>query len=272
MKEKVKSPFLCDAILVQKKSSESIIKLYAEKCNYDASIFFKGITEVGLYSCTSTGYKFWRPVDIVGDSKFYKDISHLWPNYYRLNRWEHSLALNFLKNKEKLLEIGCGPGHFMKSFENLSQDVVGLEFNEDAINRKVTKYEIFKKSIEEFSEENLSRFDAVYAFQVLEHVIDPYTFLKSAQEALVKGGIIIISVPNNKYNEFSQQKDAFDLPPHHIGHFDRDIFINIAKLMSLNVVEIFEEKLVGKLDSLKKKLNLENKKLGPNILVVLEKM
>lgn len=234
----VRSPFGYPARLIQSKLTDTIAALYQLKCGVDVSRFFRQVGDcIHLYQCAGTGYMFWRPETITGDEEFYRSVSTAWPNYYRVSRWEHSHARKHLESYKSVLEIGCGPGHFLRSLEGIVPDAVGLELNRTAIANKVTRFPVHRMTIEDFAADG-TMFDAVYAFQVLEHVPDPYSLIRASMECVVPGGILMFSVPNNQHGRYARQEDAFDLPPHHVGHFTPNICRKIARHFGLEVSRI----------------------------------
>lgn len=238
----VESPFGGLATNIQIMRTSSIIAMYEQKCGIDVYPSFHGVEAIGLYRCEKTGYKFWRPENITGDESFYKSISAAWPNYYRTRRWEHAFAHRFLEGRTSILEIGSGPGHFLKTLEAKTAKAMGIEFNNEAIANKVTQFPIRSMSMEALAVENHDSFDAIYAFQVLEHVSNPCALMKSAMECLAPNGIMMFSTPNNDYISFSEQNDPFDLPPHHIGQFNPVIFKKIGDALGLKTHTIITQK------------------------------
>lgn len=232
------SPFGGDAKLLQVLPVGFVVEQYRRKCGVDVSSSFGPLMNIGLYECNRTGYKFWRPEDIAGDERFYRDISHAWKGYYRTERWEYSLVRKFLTGKESLLEVGCGKGYFLKSIEARMKSVMGLEFNEEAILNKITSADVLHMSIEEIAETG-KKFDVVCAFQVLEHVTDPRSFIEWALACLHDGGTLVLSTPNNDSVQFRDQGDIFDVPPHHVGHFTAEVYEEVAKQFGCSIFRTF---------------------------------
>ena len=115
------------------------------------------------------------------------------------------LANNYAKKRKKIyeqilgkkciniLEIGCGPGVFYKSWETLKVNWTGIDINpywkkfgED------NNIPIFNTSTESISK----KFDVIMAHQVIEHVEDPLSFMKNIKLMLNPGGLIHLELPN----------------------------------------------------------------------------
>ena len=237
----IDSPFGGSARLVQTLDVSILIAKYRHKCAIDVSRWFSGLCDIHLYECTETGFRFWQPASIAGDEVFYHLVGAAWMQYYRTDRWEYRIARDFVKQHRQVLEIGAGRGFFLKSLEGVTNHAVGLELNREAISSKVTKFSIEHAQLPDIVNRHAESFDVVCAFQVLEHIVDPCELLKDAVRCLRDHGLVILSTPNLDYPPFRRQDDAFDLPPHHVGHFSESIFRNIACKMKLEVIAIRKE-------------------------------
>lgn len=228
------SPFDGEAVLLQKVPVDFVVEQYKRKCGVDVSPQFGSLSSIGLYECAKTGYRFWRPEEAAGDESFYIEISRAWENYYREERWEYSHVRKSLAGTERLLEIGCGKGYFLRSIESRVKFATGLEFNEEAIRNKVTVADVLHTPVEEMAARG-DKFDVVCAFHVLEHVTDPKSFIEHALACLGKDGTLILSTPNNDNIVFMNQQDIFDAPPHHMGHFTATTYEKIARSFGCTV-------------------------------------
>ena len=81
-------------------------------------------------------------------------------------------------------------------------------------------------------------FDAVCLFQVLEHM-DRLDALFARLRHLTKaGGDIFIAVPNERRIEFNETNGAvLDMPPNHIGRWNRDCFKRISERHGCRLVD-----------------------------------
>lgn len=220
--------------------------LYTKETKVDVSRFFDAVEEIELYKCNDTGYRFYYPFTIFGDNKFYQDLNELNTWYYQDNRWEHPLALTFLNQQDKILEIGSGDGFFIKLCKkNNITDITGLELNSAAAAKATLEgHLIHAQTIQDYSAKHAGQYDVVCNFQVLEHIVDIKSFIESSLTVLKKGGKMIIAVPNN--NPYLFQWDDYhtlNLPPHHAGLWNKATFKNLEKVFPITNSLAFTEPL-----------------------------
>lgn len=97
----------------------------------DVGRIFDEVKRVSIYRCQSSGYEFYYPYNVTGDSQFYEELQRLdW--YYMPWKWEHEVAVSYLANGLSVLEVGCAHGAFLKGACSRFdlQRAVGLELNE----------------------------------------------------------------------------------------------------------------------------------------------
>lgn len=222
-------------------STSYVAEMYKRKCGVDITQHFHGVDEIFLFRCSVTGYRFWQPAVVAGDEFFYRTLSQAWKEYYRDWRWEYDLLMPLMESSHSVLEVGCGRGYFLRGIENRVKLGTGLELNRQAIENKVTKFEVRTSTIEQVARDSGGKFDVVCSFQVLEHVTNPAEFIRSCLECLKPGGMLALSTPNIEFMPHVEQRDAFDLPPHHMGHFSEDVYRNIARYFNVEVRSIFKQ-------------------------------
>jgi 2-polyprenyl-3-methyl-5-hydroxy-6-metoxy-1,4-benzoquinol methylase len=98
---------------------------------------------------------------------------------------------------KSILDIGCGVGQFTPMFLQKFKRVVGLDASENflTVARKANnKIEYLAGWGETFKLNE--KFDTISMNMLLEHVDDPVALLKNCKQHLVRGGRILVQVPN----------------------------------------------------------------------------
>jgi cephalosporin hydroxylase/2-polyprenyl-3-methyl-5-hydroxy-6-metoxy-1,4-benzoquinol methylase len=135
-----------------------------------------------------------------GDSSVYEGRIDL-----RVKNNSHTIALDFIADaaqgaRWRLLEAGCGAGHFGEAARLAGHTVWGIEASPRAAAIARGRLDrVFRGSVEECLEKGLreeDRFDCITFGDVLEHLVDPLTVLRRSMEALASGGILVASIPN----------------------------------------------------------------------------
>jgi 2-polyprenyl-3-methyl-5-hydroxy-6-metoxy-1,4-benzoquinol methylase len=232
-------------------SKEDIIQSYYDDLGMSVERFFNGISKIDIVKCKDTGYLFYHPSQILGDEKFYDDLKIQMPlnynvSYYSDWKWEYQYCLGFIKPSDKVYEIGCGSGNFLEKLKKEGIiDVSGAELNNDSVNMARRKgLDVEHLTIEDKAKVTIEQFDVVCAFQVLEHVFKVKSFLDASINILKKGGLLIFAVPYNYPFLFKNDKlNTLNMPPHHMGLWNRDTFQNLSKFYSLQLETLVIEKL-----------------------------
>jgi SAM-dependent methyltransferase len=90
----------------------------------------------------------------------------------------------------RIAEVGCSYGHFLQVLRAKGADVTGIEIDQEALN--------FLSSIGIPACSNIGQreLDVICAIQLIEHLLDPASFVKSASQSLQEGGRLLLSLPN----------------------------------------------------------------------------
>ncbi len=229
---------------VQLIDTDYISHRYTSSFNLDVSRLVFRYKHVGIYECPISTYRFYYPFDIEGDSKFYEHLQQYdW--YYMPWKWEHQQASTQLASGMKVLEVGCAKGSFLKRIaEERQVTVTGLELNERAAAtaRQELGLDVRTETIQAHAIENSETYDAVCSFQVLEHIADVHSFLEAKVKCLKKGGKLIIGVPNNA-SFLGLNDNLLNMPPHHMGLWDRKSLTRLTEIFSISLDKIYLEPL-----------------------------
>jgi SAM-dependent methyltransferase len=207
-----------------------------------------GLGYVSRYRCVRSGYRFYHPA-IVGDADFYKQLQvHPW--YYMQSKWEYTEALRHIPADaaSTVLEVGCGRGEFLKRLRerNGHAVAVGLDLNEAAASdARRDRLDVREIDLGDFASANEARYDFVVAFQVLEHVPDPLSFLRSAVKALKVGGSLIVAVPDNSERSspslFVNDDGLLNMPPHHQGLWSVSSLAYLINVLPVELRQVISE-------------------------------
>jgi|GEM_PF-2064800 len=128
-------------------------------------------------------------------------------------RSEISFLDGFLKPDMTLLDIGCGTLAITKKYKNLPVELWGVEPDEEAgIIGKGRADKFFIDIIENVADDIPDNyFDVIFAFHVIEHVVEPIEFIKTINRKLKSGGLLIIATPDFDSAMARRYKDQFRL-------------------------------------------------------------
>lgn len=129
--------------------------------------------------------------------------------------------------KHRILDVGSGPGFFLKCGMDRGWDTLGIEPSRQAADHgRSLGLKIVEKFLTEENVDEFGRFDVVHMHEVLEHIGDPRQMVQLARRLLKPGGIVCIIVPNdyNPLMEILRGALGFEpwwiAPPHHVNYFD----------------------------------------------------
>ncbi|MCA6437460.1 MAG: class I SAM-dependent methyltransferase [Bacteroidetes bacterium] len=215
-----------------------IINDYKKKYGVDVSYLFNNLNEIKIIKCTKTGFRFYYPLTVEGDNKFYVDLYSINKDrLYQITKWEFKEAAKMIKDGSSVLDVGCGGGNFFEELKGKNCKCYGLDKSDYAGELLRSKgIEFTNEDIETFADKNQEKFDYVTGFQILEHVKHPGEFISSMAKMLKKDGTLIIAVPNNepyflKYDKYH----TLNLPPHHMGMWNKESLTNIAPHFGLKL-------------------------------------
>jgi 2-polyprenyl-3-methyl-5-hydroxy-6-metoxy-1,4-benzoquinol methylase len=106
---------------------------------------------------------------------------------------------------QRLLEIGCGAGGFVRGLKRQRQGALHATGVEMMPAVAATARTVFDRVLEGSVEAHLpalaseAPFDCIVCNDVLEHLVDPWAVLRSLRPLLAPGGSLVVSLPNVRY-------------------------------------------------------------------------
>ena len=157
----------------------------------------------------------------------------------RYDTFEESLPAN----RRRILDVGSGPGYFLKHGRDRGRDVLGVESSKQAsAHARSLGLEILEEFLDEKLAPSLGKFDVIHMSEVLEHIPQPGKLLKLAHDMLAPGGVLCVVVPND-YNPFQaalRKSCGFEpwwvAAPHHLNYFDRESLATLVESKDMRVV------------------------------------
>jgi 2-polyprenyl-3-methyl-5-hydroxy-6-metoxy-1,4-benzoquinol methylase len=206
-----------------------------------------------IYHCHSCDLKFTNPrPDDNGLANYYNSdeyISHTNEGSSLVNRL-YKVARKFTLNRKrqlidrlgrnkKMLDIGCGTGHFISICQRHGWQVTGVEPN--IIARRQAVENTNGKIHETISQVNDSPYDVITLWHVLEHLPNLKEVITQLKSLLTKNGVLIIAVPNHEAYEstiFKEYWAAYDVP-RHLYHFNRQALYYLTEKNGLKIVKTY---------------------------------
>ena len=148
-----------------------------------------------------------------------------------------------LSKSKRLLDVGCGTGHFLNYCHQHGWLISGVEPNEMARKQAEAKTNIIIQ--EKLSEIVNTSYEVITLWHVLEHLPDLEQTMNQLKSLLAPGGVLIIAVPNFEAYEASVFKEhwaAYDVP-RHLYHFNRSAVECLANNHGLKIARIYPMKL-----------------------------
>ena len=120
----------------------------------------------------------------------------------RFERFEKYLKKN--NSSKRILDIGSGPGFFLKYGLDRGWDVLGIEPSKHASEfSKSMGVNVINEGIEDVIYNEIGKFDIIHMQGVIEHLRSPVETLKLCQELLNENGLICFTVAN-EFNTFQK--------------------------------------------------------------------
>ncbi|MBG0791130.1 MAG: class I SAM-dependent methyltransferase [Desulfovibrionaceae bacterium] len=215
-----------DSTVKERIPSRDIAALYERTFSIDVASEFEGVPDVDYLRCNDCGLHFFTPA-VAGGNAFYTALQQFdW--YYSHDKYEFSYCARLIRPGSRVLDIGCGSGNFSSLLNDV--EYVGLEPNLSPKENSGIAPTIHRMEVDTFLAAAPEPFDAVCAFQVLEHLARPGDFIRSLLSCLKPGGMLYLSTPSLDSFLRHVTNSPLALPPHHMTHWPDSAFRCMASL------------------------------------------
>lgn len=171
--------------------------------------------------------------DMEAIEKWYEEIDGdkvYFDEYFENRMSMRIIAKHISRNLSKgsmILDVACGHGAIDRVLSKRGYKVTGIDLNHnriDSIKSYIYKAECVKL---EDIEENL-KYDVIVSLEMLEHVTDIFKTLKKIYSLLKGGGLLYVSVPNERMIDDEQ----------HVRFFNSDSMIRLLQESGFSVINV----------------------------------
>lgn len=145
-----------------------------------------------------------------------------------------------------VLDVGSGPGYFLRAGKQRGWRVVGIEPSPIAAGfaREQHGVTVLDGMFDEGKLPDVGLLDVVHMSEVLEHVRDPFEIIGLAKRCLRPGGLVCISVPNDfnplqaaVHHGRDDDSPWWVVPDHHLNYFSFESLEAFLDRLGFKVVD-----------------------------------
>ena len=211
---------------VQWVTAHLLTDLWRIEFGADVRPSFAGVNRFGLWE-SPTGLYFFDP-PCAGDSTFYHGMS-AWQKRRRFIpelalREEFGIAAKAIPTGARVLDVGCGFGAFRGVVPHA--DYTGVDPHLDA---GAAVDGLRAETLSAHLVERAGYYDAVCAFEVIEHVRDPKRLFAEMVLAAKPNGLLCVGVPHVPSALTRIPNYLVGAPPHHLTWWTEAALVELAR-------------------------------------------
>ncbi|MGH6849803.1 MAG: class I SAM-dependent methyltransferase [Methylocella sp.] len=192
----------------------------------DARPSFRGVERFGLWESPAGLYFFDPPLE--GDRafyvQFYARVQELKLCSGQTIRHEFLMAARRIEAGARVLDVGCGFASFRSCLPEAVYTGLDPHFAEGS-----TAGGVRNETLAQHLVAHAGSYDAVCAFQVLEHVKAPAALFAQMVQAAKPGGLIFVGVPHVPSALTRIPNFVMNAPPHHLTWWTKSALVELAK-------------------------------------------
>lgn len=213
------------------------------------------VDEIEIVDCETCGFAHVLPLPTPGEleevyrQEYYSDEKPTYLEHAREDEAWSKLAyqdrlslfqLHLPAGRRSLLDIGSGPGLFLKAAHDAGWQVRGIEPSQQAAQHtRDMGLDVVNDFFNVETASKLGTFDVVNMINMLEHVPAPLELIKCAVDIVTPGGLLSVTVPNDFSGLQIAARSNKNLPPwwispkHHLNYFDFESLARIGERFGL---------------------------------------
>lgn len=187
-------------------------------------------------------------------SQYYKGI--LEKAFLNIHTELFKSILPFLSKESLILDFGCGEGAFSQRLKDNGFQVHSSDIDKEQFKATVDKYIHLDLNKEQISDNFDIKYDVIIAMEIIEHLENPWKFIRDIKSLLKPNGLLILSTPN--ISNFSSrirflQKGTFQgfeandlsyghittITPFHLENIFNTVKFEIVKKLELGKIPFF---------------------------------
>ncbi|UQZ89198.1 hypothetical protein C4J81_08300 [Deltaproteobacteria bacterium Smac51] len=178
-----------------------------------------------------------------------------------LDRLKYQYGLDLVSGRltgRRVLDIGSGPGGFVRLAEEQGWQATALELNQESSKKLAAEgYQVIVKHLE-VTDLPSESYDLICLWEVLEHLPAPRMMLAEARRLLAPGGLFLILVPNvnSLVTRLLHEKSNTFGGHSHLNHFGPESLADLIGRAGLKVVEM--ETVITELGTINNYLSFED--------------
>jgi len=142
------------------------------------------------------------------------------------------VLLDRRKSIRRILDLGCGGGLFLSVCKAAGLSAFGVDCLSAAVNygKKNFNVDIHYDDVFNFLTSTSEKYDAITAFELLDHIVEPNNLIKLIKQRLSPGGVLILTVRNSRSlaAEVMQKQCPMFLGYAHLNFWSPDSIIKMA--------------------------------------------
>lgn len=180
-----------------------------EKCLLCSGTEFNDVypnQHLGLVKCSKCDFIFFKKIpseeELIANYNNYPRTDTISP--ITIKRYQELLTiLEKYRVTNKIIDVGCGNGHFLAEAKKQNWEAFGTEYTDKAVEVCRMKGLSIEQGVLNISNYEAKSFDCLVFIEVLEHINNPIKELEKFHFLLRKGGALYITTPN--FNSFASK-------------------------------------------------------------------